>query len=743
MRQSELEALLKDMSLQEKADQLLQLNGTFYTGELDEIATGPIMEMGLKSEDICQAGSILGTYGAERLKEIQKKYMEKQPHHIPMLFMMDVIHGMKTIFPMPLAMGAAFDPSVAYTAAEIAAKEASVSGLHVTFSPMADLVRDARWGRVMESTGEDAYMNSLYTAAQVKGFQGDSGNLREKYKVASCVKHFAAYGGAEAGRDYNTVELSEQTLREYYLRSYQAGIDAGVALVMTSFNTVNGVPASVNTWLMREVLRKEMGFEGVLISDYAAIEETICHGVSEDKADAAEKALKAGVDIDMMTSCYSGHLAGLIRGGKLEEGILDEAVMRVLQLKNKLGLFENPYKDADPEEEKRWILCEEHRKAARDAACKTFVLLKNERDSDGTALLPLKKGKKTAFIGPYVENQELLSSWAVTGSKEDCVTIRNAAEAVLGEEAVFACGCPIFGNDMEIPSFNGNIRCDVSEAERKGMLEDALKKASEAEQVVLCLGEHSAQSGEAASRTMLDIPEIQMELFREIYRVNQNIVVVLFSGRPLDLREISRKARTVLEVWFPGTEGGNAILDVLTGVQSPSGKLPMSFPYCIAQEPLHYDHYNTGRPNPNGRVEKFRSRYLDAPNEPLYPFGYGLTYTEFSLSEVRLDREQMEADGMITASVIMKNEGTVFGTETAQMYIRDLTASVVRPVRQLKGIQKVSLMPGESRTVSFEITREQLQFMASDGKEVLESGRFAVYIGTDSTTENCAEFVLI
>lgn len=743
MKQSELEELLKDMSLQEKIDQLLQLSGVFYTGDMDEIATGPIMEMGLKSENIRQAGSILGTYGAKKLKELQKQYMEKQPHHIPLLFMMDVIHGMKTIFPMPLAMGAAFDPSVACTAAEIAAKEASVSGLHVTFSPMADLVRDARWGRVMESTGEDAYMNSLYTAAQVKGFQGDSGDLREKYKVASCVKHFAAYGGAEAGRDYNTVELSEQTLREYYLRSYQAGINAGAALVMTSFNTVNGVPASVNNWLMRDVLRKEMGFQGVLISDYAAIEETICHGVSEDKKDAAEKALKAGVDIDMMTSCYSGNLAELIKEGRLEERILDESVMRVLQLKNKLGLFENPYKDGDPEEEKRWILCEEHRKAARDAACKTFVLLKNEKDSAGKALLPLNKGKKTAFIGPYVENQEMLSSWAVTGDTKDCVTIQSAAEEVFGEAAVFAKGCPIFGNDMEIPSFSGNICCDVSEQERKHMLEEALKKALEAEQVVLCIGEHSAQSGEASSRAMLDIPEIQMELFRSIYGVNQNIVVVLFSGRPLDLREISGKARAVLEVWMPGTEGGNAILDVLTGSENPSGKLPMSFPYCVGQEPIHYDSYNTGRPNPKDRVEKFHSRYLDVPNEPLYPFGFGLSYTEFSLSEVRLDQTQMAEDGKVTASVLLKNEGSVFGTETVQMYIRDMTASVARPVRQLKGIQKVSLNPGESRLVSFEITREQLQFLAADGTVVLEPGKFIVYIGTDSTTENGAEFVLM
>lgn len=393
MKKEDLRALLEDMSLQEKADQMMQLMGLFYLDDAEGVLTGPASQLGVGEDDFWMAGSILGTYGAEQLMAIQKRYMEKQPHHIPMLFMMDVIHGLKTVFPMPLAQGATFEPELSGRCARAAAKESAVSGLHVTFSPMVDLVRDARWGRVMESTGEDPYLNGLFAKAQVEGFQGD--DMSKPYKVCSCVKHFAAYGGAQAGRDYNTVELTEHTLREFYLPPYKAAIDAGVGMVMTSFNTVNGIPASTNRWLMRDILRKEMGFDGVLISDFSAILETVAHGNSADEADAAKKALEAGVDIDMMTSVYAANLCRLVEEGTVSEDLIDEGVMRILELKNKLGLFENPYKDASPEEEKTVILCDEHRELAREAAGKCLVLLKND------GLLPVDMGKKVAFIGPY------------------------------------------------------------------------------------------------------------------------------------------------------------------------------------------------------------------------------------------------------------------------------------------------------------------------------------------------------
>ena len=707
MTERELQALLDDMTLPEKIDQMLQVIGAFFTVDDTAILTGPAQAAGITPEDIALAGSGLNASGAERMITAQKQYMEAHPHHIPLLFMGDIIHGFRTIFPMPLAQGAMFDPELSGKCAAVAAKEAAVSGLHVTFAPMCDLVRDARWGRVMESTGEDPYLNGKYAAAMVKGFQGE--DMKDPGKVCACVKHFAAYGAAEAGRDYNTAELSEHTLRDFYLKAYREGIDAGAGMVMTSFNTVNGVPASVNRWLMRDVLRDEMGFDGVLISDYSAIRETIAHGCSADERDAAAKALEAGVDIDMMTGVYSGNLKALVEDGTVDEALVDESVMRILRLKNRLGLFENPYKDADPEEEKKVILCREHRSLAREAAQKSFVLLENN------GILPLDRKKKIAFIGPYVESRELNSSWAVTGKTEDCVTVREAAE--------------------EYADLKDSIFCaDISDPEQ------VRKAAQEADTVVLALGESFRQSGEAASRAMLDLPEEQMDALREAAAVNENIVVVLFSGRPLDLREVKRRAKAVLEVWLPGTEGGHAILDVLTGQTGPSGKLPMSFPYCVGQVPVYYNHYSTGRPQQPGSDEKYVSRYLDIPNEPLYPFGYGLTYTTFEISPVALDKEVLKSGEKLTAGVRVTNTGDAEGTETVQLYIQDVAASVVRPVRELRGIRKVSLKPGQSEDVSFEIGEEMLAFLRQDGTVGTESGTFRVWIGDSSATENQAEF---
>ena len=738
MKREDLKALLADMSLQEKIDQMLQIMGGFFLEDAKAVLTGPKAQLGITDEDISMAGSILGTYGAEQLIDIQKKYMEKQPHHIPMLFMLDVIHGMKTVFPMPLALGATFDPELSGECASAAAKEAAVSGLHVTFSPMVDLVRDARWGRVMESTGEDTYLNGLFAAEQVKGFQGD--DMSQPGKICACIKHFAAYGGAQAGRDYHTVQLTEHTLREDYLPAYEAGIKAGVGMVMTSFNTVNDIPASGNKWLMRNVLREEMGFDGVLISDFSAIRETIDHGYAADEADAAAKSLEAGVDIDMMTGCYAANLKRLVEEGKVDESLIDESVLRILELKNKLGLFENPYKDADPQAEKEIILCDEHRALARKAANESFVLLKNE------GLLPLDLSKKIAFIGPYTDNKEIISSWSIAGNTNDCVTIKEAAEEIFDlNKTAFCQGCTILSPEYKLVGFDGMYQKETGPEEKPDLaklLAEAIAAAKEADLVVLPLGEHYLQSGEATSRAMIEVPEIQMNLLREVAKVNENIVVILFNGRPLDLREITGLAKSVLEVWIPGTEGGHAIIDTLTGKNNPSGKLPMTFPYCVGQIPVHYNQFSTGRPNLPGMQERFRSKYIDIPNEPLYPFGYGQSYTSFEISPVTLSSPELTAGETITAKATIKNTGNISGTEVIQLYLQDVTASVVRPVRELKGLKRVTLEPKQELEVSFTIDEPMLRFLKENGKFESEAGLFRIWIGNNSQTENMAEFNL-
>ena len=735
MTEQKLKELLADMTLEEKVNQMSQVVGAFFNKDMDITAMGPMADKGFTPENVALSGSILGSMGAETLKKIQKDFVEQHPHHIPMLFMLDVINGFKTIFPIPLGQGATFEPELSEKCAAVAAKEAAVSGLHVTFAPMTDLVRDARWGRVMESTGEDPYLNGLFCAGMVRGFQGD--DLKEPYKIASCVKHFAGYGAPTAGRDYNTVELSEHTFRDFYLPSYKAGIDAGAAMVMTSFNTVNGVPATGNKKLMRGILRDEMGFDGVLISDWAAIEEIIYHGYCADREEAAVRSAEAGVDIDMMTGIYCENLCRLVREGKLSEDLIDESCMRILELKNKLGLFENPYKDADAEKEKAYNLCPEHRALAKKAAEESFVLLKND------GVLPLDTSKKIAFVGPYTNNHEIKSSWSFTGDSKDCVTIQEAAEKVFdASRTTYAEGCPVIGNDVELIGFTETTPKKYSEEELAAMEQSALQAAKEADLVVMPMGEHYLQSGEATSRAMIDVPEIQMELFHKVLAVNPNVVVVLFNGRPLDLREISVKAKAILEVWFPGTEGGSAVVDVLTGKKNPSGKLPMSFPYCVGQAPVSYNEYSTGRPNLPGMKERFRSKYLDIPNAPLYPFGYGLSYTTFAISDVVLDQNEMDKNGRIAAKVTVKNTGDAAGCEVVQLYIRDDYSDVVRPVKELKGFRKVELAPGEEQEVTFYITEEDLCYYRLDGTFGSEPGTFTVMIGNSSTTENSVVFTL-
>ena len=739
MTEHELHLLLEDMSLQEKIDQLLQLTADFYGKTDRDVVTGPASELGISMEDIDLAGSVLNGTGAKALMQIQDAYMDRHPHHIPLLFMMDVIHGYRTIFPAPIAQGASFDPEMSQKAASIAAREASAAGIHVVFSPMVDLVRDPRWGRVMESTGEDPYLNSRFAAAQIHGFQGD--DMKEDGKVCGCIKHFAGYGGAEAGREYNTVQVSEHTFREYYLPSYEAGIKAGAGMVMTSFNTVNDIPATINQKLMRQMLREEMGFDGVLISDYAAILETVAHGASSDKKDAAHKALLAGVDIDMVTGCYAGELAKLVKEGTIPESLIDESVLRILQLKNQLGLFEHPHKDADPEKEARYILCPEHRALAREAAAASCVLLKNDK------VLPIRPSQKVAFIGPYIDNYEICSSWAVTGHPEDSVTIRQAAKELLPDSDLTFChGTSLLPRDHVFAGFAEPNRAEEFYADvfadPEKALADAVAAAKAADVVILCLGEHYLQTGEATSRTELSLPENQMELFCAVRAANPNVAVVLFNGRPLLLDELSRDAAAILEAWFPGTEGGHAILDLLTGTKNPSGKLPMTFPRNMGQIPIYYNHFSTGRPLTGTDPQRFVSKYTDAPNTPLFPFGYGLSYTEFSYSDVSLSSDSLTSEDSITASVQLKNTGACTGTEVVQLYIQDVAASTVRPVRELKGFTRITLTPGETQTVSFRISEAELAFHRADGSYGTEPGAFRVWIGGSSATENGANFTL-
>ncbi|MCM0650231.1 beta-glucosidase BglX [Clostridium swellfunianum] len=736
MNREKLIELLEDMSLEEKIDQLLQVCSYYY--EKEGVLTGPDNTAGFSEEEIQNAGSVLGGGGAKLLRRIQENYMKKQPHHIPLLFMADVINGYRTIFPIPLAQGATFNPEIVEKAAAISAKESAASGLHLTFSPMVDLVRDARWGRVMESTGEDTFLNSCLSRAMVEGYQG-KGELKEKGRIAACVKHFAGYGAPMAGRDYNTVELSERTLREDYLPAYKAGVDAGCATVMTSFNTLDRVPSTGNKKLMRDILRGEMGFDGVLISDWAAIEELIHHGMAADKKEAAALAMEAGVDIDMMTTCYCGNLKKLVEERKIDEALINEAVMRILELKNKLGLFENPYKDASEADEAEIILCKEHRETAKNAAIESMVLLKNDN------ILPLQKeGQSIAVIGPHAHNKWISGVWSIFAKIDENVTVQEGIKNLGIDNVTFAKGCGFIDPDSGIDTYhkNQNILEDNKAAEK--LLEEAIENAKKAEVVVMPLGEIAIQSGEASSRASIDIPKVQMDLFEKIYEVNKNIVVVLFNGRPLTIKSISEKAKAVLEVWLPGTEGGNAIAEVLFGDANPSGKLSMSFPYSVGQVPVYYSEFHTGRPYSDEQKNvKYLSKYLDIPNAPLYPFGYGLSYTNFNISEVILNKREFSKGESIEASILIKNTGKVTGKEVVQMYIQDKKASVARPVRQLKGFQKVELQPGEERKVTFTITEEMLRFYDINMNFTSEKGEFVVYVGNDSRTQNKREFVLV
>lgn len=728
MTKEELLHLLHQMTTQEKCRELMQLPMEAFT-ETD-ISTGPCEDLELTDEKMAQVGSILSLTGAEWTRKVQEEHLKNNRLNIPLLFMADIINGYKTVFPIPLAQGCTFDPDLVRQLAEAAAREGAAAGVHVTFSPMADLVRDPRWGRVMESTGEDPYLNGIMAEQMVKGYQGN--DLKEEGRLAACVKHFAGYGAPLGGREYNQVELSERTLLEDYLPAYEKAVRAGARLVMSSFNTLERVPSTGNRKLMREILRGKMGFQGVLISDYAAVKELIAHGLAEDEAEAARLALEAGVDIDMMSRCYSDFLCGQIERGEVAQELLDEAVLRVLELKNDLGLFENPFKDGSPEKEKELLLCEKHRSLAQKAAEESFVLLKNEEN-----MLPLSKEETTAFIGPFGEEKGLLGAWALFADREDTVTVKEGVERLCPGQ-IWAKGCEILEPGQKwlrgyIPITEETWKQTAETAEEK--IKEAVEAAEKADQVVLLLGEQELESGESGSCGHIGLPPSQMKLLKAVAQVNSNLILVVFSGRPLILTEACAYAKAVLFAWMPGTQGGPAVANVLYGCSNPSGKLTETFPYHMGQIPVYYSDFATGRPQMPG--------YIDIPKEPLYPFGYGLSYTEYTYSPVKLDQKVLDSQtDVIHASVRVKNTGSMEGREAVQLYIQDVKGSVSRPVRQLKGFQKISLAPGEEKEVRFEIREEMLRFWTIDMEYRSEPGRFRVWIGTDSRTENGEEFYL-
>ena len=711
--------LLKRMTLREKLAQMTQLNGHYYEMVGTAAITGPIEEMKILESDVKAAGSVLGTTGAKQVMDIQNHYLKNNPHGIPLLFMADVIHGFRTIFPIPLALGCTWDPELVERSMRTAAKEAAAAGVHVNFSPMVDTVRDPRWGRVMESTGEDPYLNCLFAHAFVKGYQGEG--LDAPGTLAACVKHFAGYGGSEAGRDYNTVELSAYTLNDHYLPAYRAAVDAGCEMVMTSFNTLDGVPSTCNQWLMRDLLRKAWGFEGTIISDWGAVHELVAHGVAEDDREAALKAIRAGVDIEMMTAAYLNFGEELVACGLLGEDTIDEAVLRILDLKIKLGLFDNPHRFADPVNEAKLLLCDEHRTLAREAAAASLVLLKNKND-----LLPLSpESVRVGLIGPYATANHILGGWSCDGRDEEAVTLREGLAALLPAGALrIAVGCGIEdGSDLSMT--------------------EAVTAAMDCDIVIAAVGEDPGMSGEAGCRGFLSLPGRQQELLERIYATGKRVIVVLFNGRPLDLRPILAHCDALVEAWFPGTEGGAAVAEVLLGLKSPSGRLTMSFPYSVGQIPVYYNHHNTGRPKPDEScTDRFYSMFLDMPNSPLIPFGYGLTYTTFKYDGIVADTHTLSPGCALNISAVVENTGDRPGTETVQFYIRDHSGSRSRPVMELKGFKKVELKPGESRRITFTVTEDMLRFTTLRGAFESEPGRFTAMIGPNAADVLSVSFCL-
>lgn len=738
-----IDALMKKMTVEEKIGQLnLPVTGEITTGQAKSSDVAKKIEQGL-------VGGLFNLKGVAKIRDVQKLAVENSRLGIPLLFGMDVIHGYETIFPIPLGLSCTWDMKAIQKSARIAAVEASADGISWTFSPMVDISRDPRWGRVSEGNGEDPFLGGAIAKAMVLGYQGDKLNdqLKRNDEIMACVKHFALYGAGEAGRDYNTVDMSRNRMFNEYLYPYQAAVDAGVGSVMASFNEVDGVPATANKWLMTDVLRKQWGFNGFVVTDFTGIAEMVAHGIG-DLQTVSARALNAGVDMDMVSEGFVGTLKKSLTEGKITMKTLDTACRRILEAKYKLGLFDDPYKYCDLSRPARDIFTKEHRDAARKIASESFVLLKNEPAKTGQApLLPLQKKGTVAVIGPLANTRSNMpGTWSVAARLNDYPSLYEGLKEMMAGKVniTYAKGSNLIGDaayeeraTMFGRSLNRDNRTD------KELLEEALKVAADADIIVAALGESSEMSGESSSRTDLNIPDVQHTLLEALLKTGKPVVLTLFTGRPLTLTWKQENVPAILNVWFGGSEAAYAIGDVLFGDVNPSGKLTMTFPKNVGQIPLFYNHKNTGRPLQEGKwFEKFRSSYLDVDNEPLYPFGYGLSYTTFQYSDIALSASAMGQDGSITAAVTVTNTGKRDGAEVVQLYIRDLVGSITRPVKELKGFEKIFLKAGESKTVTFKITPELLRFYDYDLKQVAEPGDFDVMIGGDSRNVRSARLTL-
>ncbi|QYK65996.1 beta-glucosidase BglX [Paenibacillus sp. S02] len=724
---------LDSLSIEEKIGQLIQLTGDFFEGDIDTVVTGPLKKLGLNAGyNIYNTGSILNITNPEKIIQLQTDYLEKSIHKIPLLFMADIIYGYRTIFPIPIAQACSWNYEDIEHAGSIAAQECYDEGVHVTFSPMVDIVRDPRWGRVMESPGEDTLLAKKYAESMVQGIQGRNlEGIIPANKIAACVKHFAAYGAPVAGREYNAVDMSEHTLREYYLPGYQAAIEAGAKLVMTAFNTLNGVPATGNEWLNRDVLRREMNFDGVLISDYAAIEELIMHGYAEDEASAARLALLAGVDVDMKTAVYANQLEKVVSDNEHMLELLNEAVYRVLKLKNDLGLFEDPFRGLQEtvQRSRNSILSDEHKKAALSLAEESVVLLKNEDE-----LLPLSKHTKVALIGPYADENSTLGMWAIKGDEADTVNLKMGLLKHVDPDNLSVCkGAHMLPTNAREALGKYADKLAAETVDEEALLREAIRNANEADVIVLTLGESIYQSGEGGSRTNPTLPKPQLKLLHELSLLGKKMVLIVYSGRPLILTEVAGKVDAIVQAWYPGTMGGEALANILYGEVNPSGKLAMTFPRSVGQIPISYNELNTGRPNlkENGSY-RFASRYIDEVNEPLYPFGYGKSYTSFEYSLLTISQKEMKKNESVDIRISVTNTGIYDGKETIQLYIRDKFASVARPVKELKDFKKVFLQSGETQNIEFSIHEEMLKFYDREMQYKSEPGEFDIYIGSSS-----------
>ena len=729
MKYKEIIELLNKMTIEEKIGQMVQIGGdVFLSDDTNGMLTGPLRNLHLSKKMIYHVGSVLNIIGAEKVKKVQNEYLSKSRLKIPLLFMDDIINGYKIAFPIPIAQGCSWNTKAIQKMTEISSMESSIAGANVNFSPMVDLSRDARWGRVMESIGgEDPLLGEIYAKTVVKAYQGK--NLSEIGKIASCVKHIAAYGAVEAGRDYNTVDMSEREFRQYYLPAYKAAIEAGAEMLMTSFNILNGIPSTVNQWLIQEVIRKELGFKGIIISDYGAIEETIAHGYSANEKEAAKNAINAGVDIDMMSGIYANYLKDLYLENKEIENKVNESVLRILTLKNKLGLFENPYGNTNEVKENTYLMNSKNLEKAKKLTQETFVLLKNKNH-----VLPLEKNKKIALIGPYIDNIGITGSWSMFSDRTKNGTILDIFKEKMANQVVYAKGCEILRQEEinKILSADGLPTVYIEEEIQKeqNMITSAMQTAKKADVIVLALGEHYRQTGEACSRSNISLPENQIQLINKLYALSKPMVLILFNGRPVQLSTIEEKLDGILEVWFPGTTGAKAITEMILGENNPSGKLTMSFPQNVGQCPVYYNHYNTGRPHHKNL--RYVSRYQDIPTESFYPFGYGLSYCDFKYTELYLNKHKMNKNETITVSVKIENQSDYAGYEVIQLYIQDLYGSVVRPVKELKAFKKEYFKPHEIKYVDFDIDIHMLKFWNEKLEFVAESGEFKVFVGGDS-----------